>query len=289
MCKSAGKIAALLSTVVRSASSKHQALLVDDTRRLPFHPSQQVRKEMTILLKLFPLPLSELSLAYAETRLQVAGLKPQIVAPEEDCPQQRNQRECAWHERGWRGAGEGTGLLQGAMCLPSRKCLASGSAVRCVDHAEPWQRSQQHVRHLELLIALGPHENLLRLVAFQLRPRPCFYITENVTERRLISLLIDRGKHERWLSHAVLLHAASHVVKALTFLAEKDIALRDVTTFNMIYVAKEDKHGKVKDVLVKLADLGLSNKYMQSGADVYENRGIRTRELIQTRPKCVCV
>lgn len=276
--KSAGKLASLLSTVVKNANTKHQAMLVHEIRLLPFHPSRQVKKEMKGLVKLFSLQMTDLALSYAEASLEIACLRPQRSGTVDTGSQDRKQQECMWQEEAWRGTD--SCLLQGAMCVPTRKCLASASAEGCTKHGLPRETSHQHLQHLALLLELGKHEHFLQLMAFQLRPQPCFYITENVKDRRLISLLIDKRTHQHWMNSIILLQAALQIVKALVFLAQKGIALRDVTTYNMIYVIREDKHGRVKEIQIKLAHLGLADAYMDCSSDAYENREIRTRKYL---------
>ena len=95
-------------------------------------------------------------------------------------------------------------------------------------------------------------------------------------DRRLLYLLIDDRSASSKLHENLLLNTALQVVKALDFLSQKHLVLRDVTTYNMIYVLTKDEHGVTKDITVKIADLGLTHQYKND--DYYANPNIRRRK-----------
>ena len=272
-CNPPAVVAGLVQTVLRAADTSHHGLLLDEVRCLLCHPAAQVREVVVQLLLARGRPLSEVLLSFVKDRLLVAaGLRLSGVDEEKDG--QRGRPACTWLEKGWRGPGGQ--LLHGAMYVPLSKCLQSGTARHCLQHAAPRERSMQHVQHLGALRQLGPHPNRLSLLAFQAQPLPLFYLTENVSDRRLLYLLIDDRTASCKLPPAVLLSAALQVVKALLFLDSKRFVLRDVTTHNMIYILEKDEDGVTTSISVKLADLGLTHQY-KDGDRIRPRKYIRIR------------
>ncbi|KAK7504203.1 hypothetical protein BaRGS_00004507 [Batillaria attramentaria] len=273
-CNSPKVVAELLRNVLMLASSRIEHLVEEEIDCLICHPSKHVRDVLTELMTRKSLPLLDLSTSYAEKRLEVIGVHAEVNddvrPPAGDATGSKKRQACMWRELDWSGRqGE---RLQGAIYLPQNKCLVSSTVTHCVKHSSPKHHSQQHVQHLDMLLRFGSHPYFLTLLAFQLRPMPCFYITEDASECRLLSLLLDRRVSQRWIQPAPLLMAALDIIYAIRFLAEEHIALRDITTYNMVYAVKGE--GEDVGITVKLADLGLSHEYCAE-TDTYQSQEVR--------------
>nr|KAG5686930.1 hypothetical protein BaRGS_018919 [Batillaria attramentaria] len=270
-CNPPKVIAELLRTVLGSAGNKIRPVLIDQISYLPFHPSKHVRDIMSHVMTQYERPLSDIGVTHAEHHLAVASIRSGELT--EDVVQEKGRPSCTWQKMEWRGPDNER--LQGAMFVPQPKCLTANNRIEgCLKHATPSQQNEQHVQNLDMLHKFGSDPGapyFLTLLAFQFHPMPCFYITENVDNKRLLCLLLDSREKKHWLSMTSLLNAACDVTAALTFLAERNIALRDVTTFNMICVT--GPRGVVTRRSVKLADLGLSHEFCSESP--YDNPEIR--------------
>ena len=268
-------MAELIQTVIKGANSSYLDPLLKEVSCLIQHPSEDVRRIGVDILQGRQRSLPEMLRSSVEMSLQPLGIRRSGAHQEDERKLKRGRVGCAWQEMRWRGP-DGQ-LLHVAMHVPDPGCLASCSTPRdCLQHTVSRQRSMQRLQNLEALRRLGPHPNLPSLLVFQARPLPSFYVTEDVFDRRLLYLLIDDRSASSKLHENLLLSTALQVVKALDFLSQKHLVLRDVTTYNMIYVLTKDEHGVTKDISVKIADLGLTHQYKNDVC--YANADIRQRK-----------
>lgn len=268
-------VAELIQTVIKDANSSYLDPLLKEVSCLIQHPSEHVRQIGVDILQGRQRSLPEMLRSIVEASLQPLGIRRSGAHQEDERELKRGRVGCAWQEMRWRGP-DGQ-LLHVAMHVPDPGCLATCCTPRdCLQHTVSRQRGMQRLQHFEALRRLGPHPNLLSLLVFQARPLPSFYVTEDVFDRRLLYLLIDDRSASSKLHENLLLSIALQVVKALDFLSQKHLVLRDVTTYNMIYVLTKDEHGVTKDISVKIADLGLTHQYKNDVC--YANQDIRRRK-----------
>lgn len=112
-------------------------------------------------------------------------------------------------------------------CLvPSLHCLASKN--------EPGKNCQSDHHHcLEVLRHLQDtttHCSILQLFAYQVTPKPVFYITEKVSTLTLNEFLLTKRKSSKWLPTKDLLTIALEATDAVEYLQLKSVVHRDITT-----------------------------------------------------------
>lgn len=200
--------------------------------------------------------LAQFLLSNTEKQLRMAGFcvdddsQPAVGA--------NKKRHCAWNTTFWRGPDKQ--LLRGAMRTYCRACLESGSSAQCPKASgSSRQRSEQHVQNLHLLQQLGQRPCFVQLWAFQTHPLPQFYITDCTQDKLLLDVLVNDRLPCPRLERNSLLSAAAQVLSAIGFLASRDIALRDVTSSNLV-CQFEAVTGR-KEIRIKIADLGMSHVF----------------------------
>ena len=277
-CNAPALLADLLHTTLRKADAGCYNTLAKEIRCLLHHSSEAVRKTVVELWLGKEQSTPRALLSFVQDQLQAAQLKFIDLTQGEESRSGVNQStSCKWRETRWRGpSGE---LLHGAILVQDKTCLpTSPSTKQCLSrhHSLTRQRSFQHTEHLEKLRQLGPHPNLVSLLVFQEHLSPCFYITENVGDMRLLLLLVDDRSFSPRLNTFHLLRMALQIVNALTFLDRRCLTLMDVTSHNMVYNLKVDDNGVIQDVLVKIANLGLTHRYKHE--ESYDNPEVRPRK-----------
>ncbi|KAK7115024.1 uncharacterized protein [Littorina saxatilis] len=180
---------------------------------------------------------------------------------------------CSWHTFKGRF---GTEPAECVLFVHAGQCLAKRSlSGECVDEFK-WHQCgdwQRHKQNLETLAKLCPHDNLVKLMAFQLSPYS-FYATESIKGRRLLEHLINHRAAHRWLDTSILSRVTHDVILGLEYLASRQIACRDVTAYDMLVSGRSRRGGcagektdilMTDDFTVKLANLGLAHHYRGEG------------------------
>ncbi|CAG2229533.1 FES [Mytilus edulis] len=132
--------------------------------------------------------------------------------------------------------------------LPTVKCLTSGSMEDYRMSAER-RVTIKHLNSLENMRILqyeNSHPNLVKLIAFQYRPLPLYYLTEN--HKNLHTHLLDRRQYHKWLSRDNLGNMTINVIDAVLFLHSKGMVHRNLTTHSFCI----NEHG-----IVMLEDFSL--------------------------------
>lgn len=253
----------LVNQIVLKSSQKKT--LLEELTLLHFHPCGVVRLMIRDLMTRCNLQLAETILKYIDTRVRLAGIQVcyDLDLSSQNKTKQDQQTSCKWIEKKCMD-NSGVKLLV-AFYLPKQSCLGRGAIMKCIQkHSGKHQHNQLHENNLELLQSIKAHPGFLTLFAFQIHPMPSFYITEDVSESRLLHLLLDRRGTQKWLPSNILCQAALDVISALEFLDGQRIVLRDITTYNMAYNLQERQTSQAqKDVMsvqVKIANLGLANR-----------------------------
>ncbi|XP_063440941.1 uncharacterized protein LOC134721700 [Mytilus trossulus] len=132
--------------------------------------------------------------------------------------------------------------------LPTIKCLTSGSMEDYRTSAER-RITIKHLNSLEIMRLLqyeNSHPNLVKLIAFQYRPLPLYYLTEN--HKNLHTHLLDKRQYHKWLSRDNLGNMAINIIDAVLFLHNKGMVHRNLTTHSFCI----NEHG-----IVMLEDFSL--------------------------------
>ncbi|XP_052060779.1 uncharacterized protein LOC127701047 isoform X1 [Mytilus californianus] len=132
--------------------------------------------------------------------------------------------------------------------LPTVKCLTSGSMEDYRTSAER-KVTIKHLNSLEMMRLLqyeNSHPNLVKLIAFQYRPLPLYYLTEN--HKNLHTHLLDKRQYRKYLSRDSLGNMTINVIDAVLFLHSKGMVHRNLTTHSFCI----NEHG-----IVMLEDFSL--------------------------------
>ncbi|XP_070203752.1 uncharacterized protein [Littorina saxatilis] len=261
---------------------------------LAFHTASYVKQAFNMIFRTRELPLTLLAEAYLEHELQLIGFQRDRSA---DCDHslisEKSLEVCGWK---WLSCTVSLNQMEGFMYIPKASCLASTNLKKCLSdhpgckehdadlHAKIAERSQRHVRHLDMLKEHSPQcSHLLQLFAYQLLPFP-LYITEKVQKRRLLSHLLNQRSSESPLSSSEQVAIMHGVIEALKYLYSHRIDPRDVTAYNMVVELGTENCDVTQcsgvchhNLVVKLADLGLAHEYRHKDsrtADPGQDNGI---------------
>ncbi|XP_076110877.1 uncharacterized protein LOC143079424 [Mytilus galloprovincialis] len=117
--------------------------------------------------------------------------------------------------------------------IPTLHCISEGSMTDYKHKANKGE-TRKHLNTLDILRHLQDekvHHNLIQLIAFQCRPLPIFYITDQSIDYDLNAHLLDARRVFRWISCRELTTMVSDAVDAVGFLHSKAVIHRNVTTF----------------------------------------------------------
>lgn len=125
------------------------------------------------------------------------------------------------------------------LLLPTKSCFCSSSLDEYRFGADK-VKSKKYMNTLEVMRLLQfkeKHSNLVKLIAFQYRPIPVFYLTEN--HKNLHSFLLETGQFHKWLSWERLCRMSINVIDATQFLHSKGFVHRNLTTFSFCINAQK--------------------------------------------------
>ncbi|XP_063441987.1 uncharacterized protein LOC134722309 [Mytilus trossulus] len=117
--------------------------------------------------------------------------------------------------------------------IPTLHCISEGS-MKDYKYKANKGETRKHLNTLDILRHLQDekiHHNLIQLIAFQCRPLPIFYITDQSIDYDLNAHLLDARKVFRWISYRELTTMVADAVNAVGYLHNKDVIHRNVTTF----------------------------------------------------------
>lgn len=117
--------------------------------------------------------------------------------------------------------------------FPTKSRFLSSSVNEYCSEAADQSESKRHTNALEIMRLLQfneKHSNLVKLMAYQYRPIPVFFLTEN--HKNLHSFLIETGQFHKWLSWERLSLMSINVIDAVLFLHNKGFVHRNLTTFS---------------------------------------------------------
>ncbi|CAG2248284.1 unnamed protein product [Mytilus edulis] len=117
--------------------------------------------------------------------------------------------------------------------IPTLHCISEGS-MKDYKYKANKGETRKHLNTLDILRHLQDekiHHNLIQLIAFQCRPLPIFYITDQSIDYDLNAHLLDARKVFRWISYRELTTMVSDAVNAVGYLHNKAVIHRNVTTF----------------------------------------------------------
>ncbi|CAC5409130.1 ABL1 [Mytilus coruscus] len=117
--------------------------------------------------------------------------------------------------------------------IPTLHCISEGSMTD-YKHKANKSETRKHLNTLDILRHLQDekvHHNLIQLMAFQCRPLPIFYITDQSIDYDLNAHLLDARKVFKWISCRELTTMVADAVDAVGYLHNKAVIHRNVTTF----------------------------------------------------------
>ncbi|XP_052063477.1 uncharacterized protein LOC127703094 isoform X2 [Mytilus californianus] len=117
--------------------------------------------------------------------------------------------------------------------IPTLHCISEGSMADYKHKANKGE-TRKHLNTLDILRHLQDekvHHNLIQLIAFQCRPLPIFYITDQSIDYDLNAHLLDARKVFKWISYRELTTMVADAVDAVGYLHNKAVIHRNVTTF----------------------------------------------------------
>lgn len=157
--------------------------------------------------------------------------------------------------------------------LPSQECLSLGCMNDYKRRADD-SATKSKITSLEILLHLqktGCHNNVVRLIAYQSRPMPLFYIKENFPGQNFQSFLLTKRKNQDWLSCTELKILVVDIVHALEYLHSKNVIHCDL---------KASSFSLTTDRRIVLTDLQIARKVDGENEYIYAS-GIHV--LIQTK------
>ncbi|KAK3093265.1 hypothetical protein FSP39_013447 [Pinctada imbricata] len=137
--------------------------------------------------------------------------------------------------------------------FPTFHSISKGSMYNYSEYADE-NETKYHTTNLETLHSLNSvcHHNICRLIAYQTRPLPYFYITESFQEHDLSKYLLRMRRNQTWLPEDTLVIMTTGLMEAVMYLHSKKIIHRDLTT--RTFALKDGDTPVLRDFGIALSD-----------------------------------
>ena len=144
------------------------------------------------------------------------------------------------------------------LLISTVSCLASGSMEDYRNLADE-KGTKKRINCLEIMRLLQydkNHPNFVKLIGYQYRPLPLFYLTE--CHKSFHTFLLEKRQYHKWLPREKLGKMAIDATSALQFVHSKGVVHRNVTIYSFSINERET---------IKLHDFSLSKMLQDEGSD----------------------